>query len=348
VELLVATAITVVVTMVACRLAMGVQKAWRADGSRVDLQQRGRVAADLLSRALLEMGAGPHGGPDRGPLIRFLPPVVPRRTGRQNADPPDTMRRDAFTVVRAIAEAEHAMLLYPFGSGDSSVDVTPVSTCDLPVCGLEEGTAVLMFDATGNHDVFTVTDVAGQTLSLRHHGGGIHSVYAPGTPVIAVDVFGFYLDRNTRTLRRYDGDASDLPAVDDVVDMEVGYFGDIQPPVRPRPATGTSNCLYDAGGAYRSALLPVLVPAGASQAAVAEAIVTDGPWCGTGPNQFDADLLRVRRVRVALRLQASDPAVRGSDPVRFREPGIARDSSSLVPDAVVVVDVTPRNLRAAW
>ena len=35
------------------------------------------------------------------------------------------------------------------------------------------------------------------------------------------------------------------------------------------------------------------------------AILTDGPYCGSGDNQFDADLLRVRKVRVTLRMQAA-------------------------------------------
>jgi hypothetical protein len=28
----------------------------------------------------------------------------------------------------------------------------------------------------------------------------------------------------------------------------------------------------------------------------------DGPWCGSGDNEFDADLLRIRKVRVTLRM----------------------------------------------
>ena len=53
---------------------------------------------------------------------------------------------------------------------------------------------------------------------------------------------------------------------------------------------------------------------------------TDGPFCGIAPNRFDADLLRIRRVRVTLRLQAADASVR---------------------DVEVTFHVAPRNMLAA-
>jgi hypothetical protein len=77
-------------------------------------------------------------------------------------------------------------------------------------------------------------------------------------------------------------------------------------------------------------------------------VLTDGPWCGSGGNRFDADLLRVRRIRVALRLQASDPAVRGTNPAQFRHPGTARNSGAMAADVTVEVDVTPRNFGQGW
>ena len=62
-----------------------------------------------------------------------------------------------------------------------------------------------------------------------------------------------------------------------------------------------------------------------------------------GDSRFDADLLRVRRIRIALRFQASDPAVRGAG-VHFANPGFARRETVMVPDRTLEIDVTPRNL----
>jgi hypothetical protein len=114
--------------------------------------------------------------------------------------------------------------------------------------------------------------------------------------------------------------------------------------VWPRPPDGQANCLYAADGTYQSALLPVLGAPGRLIELTPD-VLTDGPWCGAGDTQFDADLLRVRRVRVSVRLQAGDTAVRGTDPLRFANPGSARRSSQTVPDITVQIDVTSRNLR---
>ena len=73
-------------------------------------------------------------------------------------------------------------------------------------------------------------------------------------------------------------------------------------------------------------------------------MLTDGPWC-SGDARYDLDLLRVRRIRVSVRLQATDAAARGTDPARFANPGSARRSALFVPDVTVEIDVVPRNLR---
>jgi hypothetical protein len=348
VELLIATSIAITVVLLACTMALQAQYMWRSDSASVDLQQRARVAADVLTRALFEAGAGPPNGPGRGPLIRFVAPIIPRRTGRRNADTPNVVRADALTAIRVVPDMEHAELLLPVAAGASTIEITGTPSCDLPACGFARGSSAMMFDAFGNHDAFTVTDVAGQVLTLRHHGNGVHPGYPAGTPVVAVDTTSYFLDRAARALRSYDGDDSDLPLVDEVVDMNVEYYGDQRPPLQPMPPAGLRNCLYQSDGYYRAELLPVLSGPSESEIRLMPDVLTDGPWCGSGTNQFDADLLRVRRVRVTLRLQAADPSVRGLDTTRFRQPGFARSSATQVPDVTVVVDVAPRNLRVGW
>ena len=53
--------------------------------------------------------------------------------------------------------------------------------------------------------------------------------------------------------------------------------------------------------------------------------------CGSADNQFDADLLRIRKVRVTLRVQAAQPALRGTDTRLFRNPGTATGGERYVP-----------------
>jgi len=347
VEVLIASGLTAAVTLIACRLAADAQVVSQSDGARIDLQQRARVAADVVSRSLLDAGGGPDGGPGRGPLIRSVPALVPRRVGLRVPDATNVFRSDAWTVMRAVAEAEHAVTALPVPAGAIAIEIAPAPACGLPSCGLAPGSHVLLVDAAGNHDVFTVTAARGMALTLRHHGGGSASSYPVGTPVIAIESSTYFFDAASRTLREYDGDASDVPLLDDVVGMSVRYFGEVEPPAWPRPPGGTANCLYASDGTYLAALMPVLAGVG-GRIELTAGMLTDGPWCGQDGMQFDADLLRVRRVRVTLRLQASDPANRGVNPSDFRLRGVARNAAAMVPDATVTVDVAPRNLVQGW
>ena len=342
IEVLIGSAIGLAAIAVTCQLAADAQMVWRSAAARADLQQRLRVAEDLVTRALREAGAGPRTGPARASMMRGVPAVVPRRMGARGADPPDEFRTDAFTVIAAVPESEHGVLLTAAPARAGVIELA--AGCALPSCGFEAGASLMLLDRSGGYDIFTVASATGPVLTVRQQGGGSSTDYPAGTPAIAVESTTFMLDASARVLRRYDGNASDLPLVDDVVGMRVGYFGEPEPPVWPRPAAGESNCLYASDGSYFSALMPVIGPPG-RLVRLADAMLTDGPWCGAGDTRFDADLLRIRRVRISLRLQATDPVVRGSDPVRFASPGRGQRTTVVVPDASVEIDVTPRNLR---
>lgn len=100
----------------------------------------------------------------------------------------------------------------------------------------------------------------------------------------------------TFQLMQYDGGLSDLPLLDHVVRLSFEYFG------------------LDIPGLSLVSLPP--------------AALVDGPWTQDRQGRvFDADLLRVREVRILLRLEATDPLLR-----RF------------VPDEQMVVHVAVRNL----
>src|SRR5215207_4362175 len=52
----------------------------------MDMQQRARVASDLLFRDLFMAGAGVYAGPKAGALTNFFAPIIPRKMGLTNAD----------------------------------------------------------------------------------------------------------------------------------------------------------------------------------------------------------------------------------------------------------------------
>jgi hypothetical protein len=149
-------------------------------------------------------------------------------------------------------------------------------------------------------------------------------------------------------LRMYDGLDRDVALVDNVVGLRFEYFGDPNPPLSPKPPLGVENCLYDGSGGYKSAEMPVLATTDGSLAALPLSILNDGPWCGaaSSSNRFDADLLRIRKIRVTLRMQVADPSLRGTG-ARWINAGTSAGGAKEVADYTVAFDVTPRNLNLA-
>ena len=75
--------------------------------------------------------------------------------------------------------------------------------------------------------------------------------------------------------------------------------------------------------------------------------LTDGPWCPNAltPNRFDADLLRIRKMRVTVRVQSALAMLRGPAGVFFLKGGTARTGELYVPDVEVQFDIAPRNMN---
>jgi len=120
---------------------------------------------------------------------------------------------------------------------------------------------------------------------------------------------------------REDSGGVEAPVVDHIVGLTFTYYGE---PATPSLAAGDG--LVELSGE----------------------MLSDGPWCEAGgPSPFDADLFRVRAVRVAIRAEAASAAFRGSNPWLFRRPGTARGGVVYIPDQSVTFDVASRNLALA-
>jgi hypothetical protein len=78
-----------------------------------------------------------------------------------------------------------------------------------------------------------------------------------------------------------------------------------------------------------------------------QAQLTDGPWCpdAARADRFDADLLRIRKVRVDLRVQAALSALRGPAGILFTRGGTSTSSTRYLPDQEIRFDISPRNLN---
>jgi hypothetical protein len=339
VEVLLATTLTLVVFAALWEVTTRAERTARAGPAAADVSDRARVAIDLFARDLYVAGAGLDAGPLAGPLGRYLAPVLPRRIDA--GEPPETTRADAVTLVWVPATPVQS---HPAGVFSGSVlTVADGRGCPpaVPACGVREDAGLIVFDRTASADLLRVVGLSGPMVTVTPRVAWSGREYGPDAAVAAVEARTYYLDAASHTLRMSNDDGTNVPVVDGVVGFVVEYFGTAEPPRDPKPPLGVANCLYDELGNPRPGL--ATLAAGADELApLPLAMLADGPWCGGGGLAFDADLLRVRRVRVAIRLQAVDAAVRGVG-AAFAMSGSSH-AAMRVPDVVAVVDVTPRNL----
>jgi hypothetical protein len=210
-------------------------------------------------------------------------------------------------------------------------------------------------------------------------GNTFSKSYGVGAQIAQVLQRTFYWNQPTLQLMNYDGDQRDDVVADNVVALQFEYFGDPRPPVFVTDPDGTrwttyaplppllgvgngttwpagENCAFqvdDASGRQVSRL-PDLAPGSTGLVALTQAMLTDGPWCPDAafPTRFDADLLRIRKVGVRLRVQVASAELRGpaaalspgGTPL-FLQPGTARVGRNLVPDQDIRFEVTPRNFN---
>jgi hypothetical protein len=347
IELLIASAIMLTVTGAIFGLMNPSQGIADAQPQVADLQQRMRVAQETIFRELVMVGAGVYQGPETGSLIKYFAPLLPRRYGNINGDGPEVFRDDTITLTYIPNTYSQTTISQQMPPNSSELKVSPQPNCPKgqELCGFTKGMVVVIFDTSGNFDMFEITEVQDPAAHFQHRGSDLNHGYNQGASVTQVTTFTLYRNAATNQLMRYDGGASEVAIADDVVDLDFSYFGDPNPPRDPKPILGEANCLYDTMGSYIGP--PVLTPNDGSLVELTPAMLTDGPYCGTGMNAFDPDLLRIRKIRASVRLQVSNPMLRGSDTLLWLNPGQSPGAERSVPDYAVTFEVSPRNLNLA-
>jgi type II secretory pathway pseudopilin PulG len=376
-ELLVATAVTIVALGLAASLLHPMSVAFQALPEAMDAQQRLRVAAQTLADDIMAAGAGPVSGWG-GRAVPVWPAVLPCRSAGEplGTRPDGCAQQDAISLVTMPFSAPQAMVAEDLVSAGGAIRLVPLSACALshPACRFHEGGRALVADGSGAWDLVPVSAVSIDGLMLDHDGSALTRVYRAGALIGEADSSAYSLRLDPATgvsqLRRSTNGSADLPLLDHVTDMRFEYFGRAEPPaviddgdaVRRRASFGPlpppagvdelldawppgQNCQFfrtDGRPFPRQAPLPVEV---GGLARLPLAALADGPWCpdDVSPNRYDADLLRIRLVRITLRVQAQSPAVRGLDARLFSRPGAAREAARLVPDLEVRVDAALRN-----
>lgn len=224
---------------------------------------------------------------------------------RRLSDPAGVANADALTIRYVPPRAASGRLAQPLVPG-TSVVIVDAAGCPAGTvaCGLVADTIAVVFDTTGQADFVQIDAIGPGVLTISDPFGARVATYPAGAEVAEATQVTYTFDASARQLRRAEGGGSFVLA-DNVISVVFEYFA--------------------------ADMLPIPLEQ-----------FRDGPFVGAGATMFDADLLRVRRVRAALRLETGVDRMRGTDTRLFARPGTAT-GSRIIPDLVTRVDVALRN-----
>lgn len=290
VELLVSTAIMLTVIGSVCEIMSPAHATAFVQAEMQDMQQRARAVADRLTHDLWLAGAGPTSGSRRGPLIRYFAPVLPRVCCGAGADAPGSVSSNRLTIAFVPRDSPEAVLSSAVAPDALRLDVAAGASCptSVPACGFADGDVLLVFDDSGQYDVFKL-DLGSGLPMLGPLTPAFDRRYPAGATVCRVVVRSYYRDIPSNQLFTADGDGAPQPVVDRIVALRFEYV--------------------DAAGTPLDVLL------------------ADGPWRGSGSMAYDADLLRVRRMRVSYTIRS----------------GLQGTGALRIPDLTSTFDVQLRN-----
>ena len=382
-EVLIAAALVLAVSGSALLLMDRMRAAFDGQNGRFVLEQRLRAAVSAVERDLQMAGAGVTAGGEPGSLLAYLPAVAPYRRGQVGDDGAAGVHyRDATVSVMYVPSLSAQARVRGAIEAGLTLIVEAWPNCGPAwherLCGFTEGMRTAIIDPSGVYDLATVSEVDGTRVVLRL-GDAAASRYDGGRAVLtAVSADTFYLDADggdgVPRLMQYDGFRTDRPIVDHVVGLALEYFGDPDPPERldadalhrgrgPRATYGPSppdvgvddlsdtwgpgeNCLFSRA---EDAWVPRLgrLNQGSALVPLAPAQLQDGPWCAdaSARGRYDADLLRLRRLRIHVRVQAAAATLRGPAGRLFAHAGSSSQAERFVPDVRLTFDVAPRNLN---
>jgi hypothetical protein len=381
-EMLVSMLIMVGITGAIFSLVDPARGVYRTQPEVSDMQQRLRVGSAFLGNDLIMAGAGsPAGSSLLGSLMNFFAPIQPLRIGMINPDGANGIfyRDDTLTVMYIPPNSPQTTLseAMPQPSSELKVNKQPNCPANDDLCGFYEGQRIIIFDETGAYDDMTITEVQTAALHLQHNksiaGNVLSKSYAAGAQIAQIMQRTYYFNQATNQLMYYDGDQRDEAVVDNVVDLQFEYYGDPRPPMVLKPVTDPTgpwttygpkppalgvtttswpagqNCAFtvDAASGTHASRLPDLAPNTQELVLMDQQMLTNGPWCpdATFPTRFDADLLRIRKVGIRLRVQVASAELRGPAGVLFTNGGTSIGGRTLVPDQEVRFEITPRNFN---
>jgi prepilin-type N-terminal cleavage/methylation domain-containing protein len=210
VELLIAMAIMTTTAGALLSLVIAGQSIARLQPEAADLQQRARVATQVLAADLARAGAGIDAGVWAGPLAARFPPIAPSAGG-------------GVTMWYVASAGGQGTLAAPLEPDAVSATLTVDPLCAGTTCGFADASTALLFDDSGCRDVARIESAAPLVLALRPALRAC--TYAPGAAIAQGEVRTYRVDAFARQLLRQD-DATGIgvPVVDHVAAMTVEWL----------------------------------------------------------------------------------------------------------------------------
>ncbi len=285
VELMVATAVLVAVASAVGGLAVALQRGFDRSLASGELSARARSGLTALLAELRDAGSGVALAPPMQNLTTVWPVVLPARS---LTDPRRLAPFTAVTVIRASGAQAVLSEAADAGSAVVRIDAAAPSVNQDGTGGFGAGDRAVIFDAARAEEVGIAASAAGSwVLALS---APLATAFGRGAVVAAVARTSFGLrtaaDGSWRLVRISAGGA-EQPVLDAVARFEVSLWGVGAPPFSPDAMVELTGDL-----------------------------LSDGPWLSgaAGPDPYDADLLRVRRVDLLLHLDPAVPALRAFVP----------------------------------
>jgi prepilin-type N-terminal cleavage/methylation domain-containing protein len=366
VELLIASTVSALLVGALVTVLAPTRAAFDATPATLELQQRSRMGLEFLASALRSAGAHEAGHRQSSLAASFIPALIPAIASGVADD------FSEIEIFRQVASGAHGVLEEDQSTAGATLTLAPGREClrTPDVCGFVVGTIAAISDGQGRFDVFEVaaTDPARMTVMPLKP---LSAAYARDAQLFEAETFRFSLAMQpdgSKSLVRVPGSGTAQPVVDGVTELDISLWGEAgapqitwdgtdgwasygpEPPAAAFRDGGNGWPAGESCVAYRDPLGPHsrLTDLGQTGTLVllARRDLTDGPWCAGGAlGAYDADLIRLRRVDISIRLESLIPALRGPAGQLFSRPGSSRSPLRWVPDRVVNASISLRNQR---
>jgi prepilin-type N-terminal cleavage/methylation domain-containing protein len=264
IELLVALTVCALLSGAVAGLIAPSKVAFDATPTAIDVQQRARSGAEALVAAVRSRG------------LESIPVVIPFRSPQ--ADPEDG-EFNALQVIAIVPSPSQGRLEIDQPGPAGALTLSAIDPCPQlsDVCGFKPGAVAAITDGQGRFDVFTVASTIADQQRLIP-SATLSAAYPAGSVVVEVESNTFELETQSdgsRSLVRTPASGVSQPMIDGV-------------------ANAGFEAWADAGDPLTGALMRLET-----------ADLEDGPWIASGvpDGAYDADLLRLRRIDLWLRIR---------------------------------------------